>query len=91
MGDSLTYIVQQLYNAIVEKQEARLIYLDISRTFDRVWHKGLKVKLEPKGIHGKLLSWLNDSLKDRVLKVAINGICSGAKSINYQWFPKDPV
>ena len=80
-GDALRYI-EQLHNAINEKQEARLIWLDISSAFDRVWHKGLIAKLESIGIHGKLLSWLNDYLKDRVLEVAMNGICSDAKSVN---------
>ena len=77
-GDALTYIVQQLHNA-----KARLICFDISRVFNRKWHKCLMAKhLESIGIQGKLLSWLNDYLKDKVLKVAINGICSGAKSVN---------
>ena len=81
-SDVLTYIVQQLHNAIDEKQEARLICFDTSSAFYRVWHKSLTVKLESMGIQGKLLSWLVDHLKDTFLKVAINGIRSDAKSIN---------
>ena len=63
-GDALPYIVQQLHDAIDKKQEARLICLDSSRAFDRVWHKGLMAKLESIRIQGKLLSWLNDYLKE---------------------------
>ena len=71
-------VVHNAHSAIDEKQEARLICLDISRAFDRVWHKGLMAKLESIGIQEKLPSWLNEYLKNRVLKVAINGICSGS-------------
>ena len=49
-GDStvnqLTYIVHKLYGALENNKEIRMVFLDISNTFDRVWHKGLLLKLE---------------------------------------------
>lgn len=35
------------------------IYGDISKTFDRVWRRGLRLKLEHNGIKGDLLEWFN--------------------------------
>ena len=32
------------------------VFLDISKAFDEVWHKGLISKLKCNGIHGKLKS-----------------------------------
>ena len=34
--------------------EVRSVFLDISKTFDKVWHKGLLYKLKSMGISGEL-------------------------------------
>ena len=36
--------------------ETRAVFLDISKAFDEVWHKGLLFKLESVGISGDLLN-----------------------------------
>ncbi len=50
-----------------------MVFCDVSRAFDRVWHKGLLFKLERVGVAGPLLEWLKDYLKDRMQRVVING------------------
>ncbi|CAH1248760.1 STRA6 [Branchiostoma lanceolatum] len=64
------------------QQESRLIRLDISRAFDRVWHRGLIAKLDAIGVKGSLLRWIKDYLSDRQLKVVISGKTSSSKAIN---------
>jgi hypothetical protein len=81
-ADALTYICQNLHNAMDKRQESRLICLDISRAFDRVWHKGLLAKLEAIGLKGTLLKWVENYLTDRKLKITINGIASSDRHIN---------
>ena len=46
--------------------------LDISKAFDKVWHKGLLHKLEQNGIDGPLLKILTDFLKLRKQTVVLN-------------------
>jgi hypothetical protein len=53
--------------------EIRIVFLDISKAFDRVWHKGLLHKLKQLGVKGPLLKWFQDYLKDRFQRVIING------------------
>ena len=44
-GDStvnrLVYLVHRIYAAFEQGKEVRMVYLDISKAFDKVWHKGL--------------------------------------------------
>ena len=59
-----------------------IVFLDVSKAFDKVYHRGLLHKLEQLGICGNLLKWLESYLKDRKQKVVINGKMSDPKSIN---------
>ena len=53
-----------------------VVFLDISKAFDKVWHKGLLFKVRQSGIDGGLLDWFEDYLKDRFQHVVINGQAS---------------
>jgi hypothetical protein len=41
--------------ALDEGKEIRVIFFDISKAFDRVWHRGLLFRLKKMGIVGNLL------------------------------------
>ena len=60
-GDStvnqLVYLVHKIYDAFEKGKEVRMVFLDISKAFDKVWHKGLLYKLESLGVRGSLLKW----------------------------------
>ena len=51
----------------------RLVFADISKAFDRVWHAGILHKLKNNGITGSLNDWFSDYLTDRKQCVVING------------------
>jgi hypothetical protein len=67
----------ELYNnfceAVTKEKEIRIVFLDISKAFDRVWHAGLLAKLKASGIGGRLIRWLENYLKSRQQRVGING------------------
>ena len=60
----------------------RGVFLDISKAFDKVWHKGIIFKLKQNGISGKLLSVSSDFLKDRKQRVILNGQVSPCTGVN---------
>ena len=79
-GDSTTNQFLDIYNtfckALDEGKEARAVFCDVSKAFDRVWHKGLLFKLNSVGINGTLLQWFTDYLKDRKQHVVLPGVSS---------------
>ena len=42
-----------------------MVFCDVSKAFDWVWHKGLIFKLKQYGIEGELLKWISNYLDDR--------------------------
>ena len=48
-----------------------LIFCDISKAFDRVWHLGLLLKLKAYGINGQLYNWFESYLSNRKQSVFI--------------------
>ena len=68
----LAYLTDKLYKTLDHSEDFTIIYLDISRYFEKIWHAGLltKCKLEF-GIRGQVLSWLNSYLDGRSQQVQI--------------------
>ena len=62
--------------------EVRSIFLDISKAFDKVWHKGFLFKLLQNGMFGNLLDLLSSFLSDRKQKVLLNGQTSEWQNVN---------
>ena len=60
----------------------RGVFLDISKAFDKVWHKGIIFKLQRNGISCKLLRVLSDFLKYRKQRIILNGQFSSWTSVN---------
>ena len=85
-GDStinqLLYISHEFSNALDAGMEVRTVFFDISKAFDRVWHKCLLYKIEQMGICVDLLQWIKSYLSERKQKVIINGKESVVIEIN---------
>ena len=76
-GDScisqLLCITHDIYQSLDDGLETRAVFLDISKAFDKVWHKGLLFKLKQNGISGNLLNVITDFLYQRKQRVVLNG------------------
>ena len=60
----------------LKSKEVRIVFYDVSKAFDRVWHKGLLYKLAAMGISDYLLRWFTSYLSGRRQRVVIDGIVS---------------
>ena len=83
---STTYQLIDIYHHICQTydndQFSCMFFCDVSKAFDRVWHKGLIFKLKQLGLEGELLQWVSDYLSDRNQKVVIRNCSSSLRSVN---------
>ena len=74
-GDStanqLVFIYNYICKALDDGKEVRAVFCDISKAFDRVWHRGLLFKLSASGIRGFRLTYqiVNKELSYLTLKL----------------------
>ena len=75
-GHSTTYQLINIYHHICQafdqNQLSCMVFLDIFKAFDRLWHAGLLHKLEQHGISGNLLNWISNYLSNRTQSVVLN-------------------
>ena len=69
-------IFHNIYQAFDNTMFSCIVFCDVSKAFDRVWHKGLLFKLRQNGIDGKLLEWLSSYLSQRKQKVLQAKVCA---------------
>ena len=75
-GDScinqLPSITHEVYQSFDDNLEVGDVFLDISKAFDEVWHKGLIFKLNQNGISYKILNMITAFLSFRKQRVVLN-------------------
>ena len=76
-GDSsinqILSITHEIYNSFDEGLELRSVFLDISKDFDKVWHKGLHFEFSQNARYSNLLDLLSSFLSDRKQRVLLSG------------------
>ena len=71
--NQLFSITHDIYQSLDQGYEICDVFLDFSKAFNKVWHKGLVHKLEQNGIDGYLLKILTDFFKSRKQRFVPNG------------------
>jgi len=69
----IIHLSHEIYNGLDNQNDNLIVFLDISKAFDRVWHPGLLHKLKEFGVTGNLYNWLASYLSGRNQKVVIGG------------------
>ena len=69
---------------IDDGNDVLMIFFDISKAFDRVWHNGLLFKLKHIGISGKLIDWFKSYVSRRKQRVVIRGQSSTFLEVKYE-------
>ena len=69
-------IFDQIARSLDDKTVTCMVFCDISKAFDRVWHQGLLFKLKENGISGNMLKWIESYLSNRTQKVFVRSSMS---------------
>ncbi len=80
--NQLIHLCHRIYNGLDSAKDVCLVFLDVSKAFDKVYHPALLQKLKVMGVSGNLLAWLGSYLEGRRQKVVINGVSSDSRNIN---------
>ena len=71
--NQLLSITHEICKSFGDGYKVRDVFLDISKTFDKVWRNGLIYKLKQNGVSGDLLNLMIDFLDARKQRVVLNG------------------
>ena len=88
--NQLLSITNEIYENYDNYCETRALFLDISKAFDKVWHKGLIFKLKSNGVCGNLLDLYENFLLNRKQRVVLNGQSSEYANL-YSGVPQGSV
>ena len=77
----LLYLVDRIHRGFDDTNEIAMVFLDITKAFDRVWHKGLIHKLQNFGVNEKLLNWFKCYLTGRSQRVVLDGFRSSIRDL----------
>ena len=81
-GDLPAYAVYAWSSVLESYGRSREISLDISKAFDRVWHKSLPAKQPMFGLHHTHITLISSFLSDRSIAIRVDGYLSKTHSIN---------
>ena len=62
---AVTYFKIEILEALLSHENALVISIDLSNTFDTICHTSLLYKLQKYGIRGGTLQWVKSYLSDR--------------------------
>ncbi len=81
-GDLIALLTDSWSSSLSRFGETFAVDLDISKAFDRVWHKAFLSKLPSYGFYHSLFSSPSNFLSGRSIAAVVDGHCSTSKPVN---------
>jgi hypothetical protein len=84
-GDSTEYQLLDFHHILCEAldkgKDVRVVFFDIAKAFDKVWHEGLIYKLRMIGVGGLVLDWFQNYMSKRKQRVVLGNNSSAFLNI----------
>ena len=71
--NQLVMLTHKIYQNFDQHTDVCMVFMDVAKAFDKVWHTGLVHKLQTLGFESSILKWLTNYLSNRAQKVVIQG------------------
>ena len=79
-------LIIETYHSIIkntdEGKSCCMVFCDLSKAFNRVWHEGLLFKLHTYGMNGNILQWFKSYLYDRKQKLLYKDVSLNSLETN---------
>ena len=79
--DQLFRFAQSTIDGFQRGEHTTAIFIDLQQAYDRVWRKGLLMKMGNIGIHGKMLQWIHAFLTNRTIQTTVEGATSSKRTV----------
>lgn len=80
---ALTKLVEEIANAVDNKQFIVGVFIDLMKVFDTIDHRILTMKLERYGIRGTAHSWIQSYMEERFQFVSLTNVNSNLIIVTY--------
>ena len=78
---NLLHHLNNIFTILEQNDNADVLYIDMSKAFDKVDHCTLLRKLHNMNIRGKILQWIESFLNNRFQQVVIRGVSSSEAKV----------
>ena len=85
--DQLFRLSQRIIDGFQKGEHTTAVFVDLQQAYDRVWKKGLLLKLQNTGVKGHMYSWIKDFLHDRLIQTQLNDTTS-SKAVLEEGLPQ---
>ena len=85
--DQLFRLTQRIIDGFQRGEHTTAVFVDLQQAYDRIWRKGLLLKLQNTGIKGRMYSWIKSFLTDRLIQTQINNTLS-SKAVLEEGLPQ---
>ena len=79
--DQLFRFAQSTIDGFQRGQHTTAVFIDLQQAYDRVWRKGLLMKMDKIGVHGKMLQWIQAFLTNRTIQTTVEGATSSKRTL----------
>lgn len=85
--DQLFRLTQKILDGFQKGQQTTAVFIDLQQAYDRIWRKGLLLKMQNIGIKGKMYNWVKSFLTDRLIQTQVNDTLS-SKAVLEEGLPQ---
>ena len=77
--DQLFRLCQDIQDGFQDSKHTTAVFIDLQQAYDRVWRKGLLLKMQRMGICGKIYHWIKNFLMERTIQTQVENELSSKK------------
>ena len=79
--DQLFLLTQSMKDGFQLGKSTVAVFVDLQQAYDKVWRKGLLLKMQNMGICGKMYNWIKNYLSDRSMQTQVNNKLSSKRTL----------